>query len=129
MSEDTFMVFYAIRNEEGRYFRAKGYGGYGKSWVDDLQKARIYSRPGPARAQITFFSEHYPQFGIPSLVLLHVTRYEILNESLQITNKLAKKKQRVLQAQAKATQCQIDDAKRRIDELTKKISVLKQQEK
>ena len=30
------MKLYVVRNKQGKYFRAIGYGGYGSNWVDTL---------------------------------------------------------------------------------------------
>ena len=54
MSDEIIQVdltMYAIQSQDGKWFRAKGYGGAGNSWVDDIKNARIYGKPGPARAQ------------------------------------------------------------------------------
>jgi hypothetical protein len=80
----TLLVVYAVRNKEGRYFHAKGYGGCGSSWVDSLSKARIWPKSGPARAQVTFFATHYPKFGVPELVELHVTKVVAVDESERV---------------------------------------------
>ena len=76
----TLLMLYAVRNRDGKYFRAKGFGGCGETWVDSLNKARIYPKPGPARSQVTFFANNYPKFGVPDLVELHVTEVVVLAE-------------------------------------------------
>jgi len=76
---DTHICLYAVMNKEGKYFRNKGYGGYGKSWVDGLKKARIYSHPGPAKAQITYWAKTFPEYGIPVLVELRVKEMNIID--------------------------------------------------
>ena len=58
------MNIYVVRNREGRFFRAKGFGGSGQSWVEDLGKARFYTKIGQAKSRVTFFSREYPQYGI-----------------------------------------------------------------
>ena len=78
------MTVYAVRNKDGEYFRAKGYCGSGDTWVDSLKKARIYPKPGPARAQVTFFANNWPEFGVPELVELRVTEVVVLNEDKRV---------------------------------------------
>ena len=39
MSE-PLLKMYAVRNSDGLYFRARGYSGYGKMWVEDLKFAK-----------------------------------------------------------------------------------------
>lgn len=78
--ETPLLSLYAVRNRDGKWFRSKGYGGYGTSWVDDLKKARVYGKTGPARAQITYWANACPKFGIPDLVELRVTEMAVFSE-------------------------------------------------
>lgn len=66
------LKLYVVRSKDGKYFKSKGYGGYGSSWKDDINQARIYPKPGAARGQITFWATHYPEYGVPDLVELTV---------------------------------------------------------
>jgi hypothetical protein len=100
MAEDT-IALYAVRNKEGQWFRRKGYGGYGKTWVDDFSKARIYTKIGPARGVITFFSNTYPKFGSPDLVKLVVGNIVVIDEAERI--QLQKKKKAEATAKAEVT--------------------------
>jgi len=85
--------FYAVRNKEGKWFRRKGYGGYGDTWTNNFGQARIYSRIGPARGVISFFANNYPTYGIPSLLELQVTGMTLLDETDRI-KKQQERKQR-----------------------------------
>lgn len=58
---------YVVRSNDGKFLRSKGYGGSGECWVTDINKAKIYSRPGPAKAQCTWWFEHYPVYGRPDV--------------------------------------------------------------
>lgn len=62
------MNLYVLRNKEGKFFRSKGYGGYGNSWVDTLEKAKFYTKIGPAKAQVTYWYGNHPAFGCPDLL-------------------------------------------------------------
>lgn len=64
---------YAVRSQDGKFFRSKGYGGGGASWVDGLDKAKIYGSIGPARSRVTFWATNYPKFGTPEIVEITVT--------------------------------------------------------
>jgi hypothetical protein len=117
---------YAVRNSQGQWFRAKGYGGYGESWTDTFARARVYSKIGPARATISFFanSNKYPS---PDLVRLCVTKVEVIDESERVEKvKLAKRKREALQKkwdseqQLKRAQQALDKAKADIESLTRK---------
>ena len=98
------MKVYAVRNKAGQYFHNKGFGGCGKTWVDGLTKARIWAKPGPARAQVTFFAKYYPELGIdgvPRLVELHVTKVVEVDE----TKRIAKVKTSMEIREAKKDAC------------------------
>jgi len=83
---------YVIRSQEGKYFRSRGYRGYGNSWVDYIQEAKIYAKIGPARAQVTFWAKNYPDYGIPDIVRLDVTGLTIMEETQRVEKVLEKAK-------------------------------------
>jgi hypothetical protein len=64
------MKLYVVKSKDGKYFRAKGFGGSGNSWVDTLEKARIYAKIGPAKSVVTWWFNNYPQHGPASIVEL-----------------------------------------------------------
>jgi len=88
--------FYAVRNQDGQWFRAKGYGGYGSSWTDDPKRARIYQKIGQARSRVTFWANNYPDYGVPDLVRFTVSGAEVIDESDRV--KKAKEKKEKWQA-------------------------------
>jgi len=90
MSE-SLLTMYAVRNKDGQYFRSKGYCGSGETWVDDIKKARIYPKPGPARAQVTFFAGAYPKYGVPDIVELRVTEVVAVDEAVRVKKALHRK--------------------------------------
>ena len=55
------LELYAVINSEGKFFRSKGYRGGGKSWVDKINDAKIYTKKSPALGQITWWSKNYPR--------------------------------------------------------------------
>lgn len=83
---DTLEV-YAVQNREGKWFRRKGYGGSGESWVDRFSAARIYNKIGPARGVVTWFAEAYPEYGIPNLVRLKISEVELIDETDRVLNR------------------------------------------
>jgi hypothetical protein len=64
------MVFYLVRNKEGKYFRAKGFGGYGDTWVSDVKSAKVYQKVGQAKSRVTFFAKNYPEYGVPDILMV-----------------------------------------------------------
>ena len=86
--------FYAVRNKAGQWFRAKGFGGTGNSWVGDLDKAKIYKRIGVARGRVSFFAKHYPTYGIPEIVKFICTESEVINEEYRFQKQQTAEKKR-----------------------------------
>jgi hypothetical protein len=84
------LVLYVVRNSSGQFYRSKGYGGYGSSWVDSINKAKIYGKPSGARGVITFFSKNYPGFPTPDLIKLTVSDVLVMDEKSRVEK--AKKK-------------------------------------
>lgn len=58
------MNLYVVRSQDGKFFRAVGYGGGGSNWVDTLDRAKFYPKIGPAKSRVTFFAREYPQYGV-----------------------------------------------------------------
>lgn len=85
------LKLYIVVNQEGKYFRAKGRDGHGDSWITDIQKARIYTKLGPARSTVSFFSSKYPQYGVPLIHELTVSSTNVLDETKRVTEILEKK--------------------------------------
>jgi len=84
MNELLNLDVYVVRNKEGKFFRRKGYGGGGNTWVDDIATARIYVKIGPARACVSFFANKYPEYGYPDIIRLTTTQVEVMNEQERV---------------------------------------------
>jgi hypothetical protein len=87
----ALLTLYAVQNKDGKWFRAKGYGGGGKTWVDELNGAKIYAKIGQARAQVTYFAKNHPSFGIPNLVALDVISARVLVDEIPRAKKAVDK--------------------------------------
>lgn len=72
--------FYAIQNSEGKWFRRKGYGGYGDTWTDSPTAARIYNKIGPAKGVITFFATRWKDYPVPKLVVITPGKVEVVDK-------------------------------------------------
>jgi hypothetical protein len=90
-SSNPLPVLYAVQNTDGQWFRRKGYGGYGKTWVSDFSNARIYTKIGPARGVITFFATHYKDHDAPKLVQLCVGEIKEIDETDRIKKSIRNK--------------------------------------
>jgi len=110
------LELYAVMNEEGQYLRSRGYGGGGNSWVDEFESAKVYQKIGPARARVTWFSNRYPEYGIPKLVRLSVTKVQVLDDSEHLKKKEDKKKatnKRALESKKRRTKEEIARLKKK----------------
>lgn len=77
------LEFFAVRNQDGLWFRNKGYNGTGANWVDSLKKARVYSRIGPAKGVITWYVNHSPELPALQLFKFTVSATEIVDLNLK----------------------------------------------
>lgn len=94
---------YAVRNSEGKWFRSKGYGGYGETWTADANKARLYGSLGQARSRRTFFVTRWPEFGAPEIVKFECEGV-VVDDAAQLEKakrKAATKKEQLKVSQAK----------------------------
>jgi len=58
------MKLYVVRNKEGKFFKNKGFGGYGSNWKDNLEQAKFYPKIGQAKGRVTYFAKHFPSYGV-----------------------------------------------------------------
>jgi len=119
------LELYVIRNKQGKYYRSKGYGGYGQNWVDELQKAKIYPRIGPARTQVTFWSNNYPGFGTPEIVVLTVSATKVLNEEERVKKAINKAKREKINQELYWAREKAEEARKRIQQLSDQKALLK----
>ena len=113
-TEDSDIVFYAVKSQDGRWFRSKGYMGSGNSWVTDIMKAKFYTNPGPAKSQVTFWSKNYPEMGIPFLVRISLGKIEYIEQQDRVVKALEKQVKKEQQAQIVRIEREIERAKQKI---------------
>ena len=116
MDSPEKLCLYAVRNREGKWFRRKGYGGYGETWVDDFARARIYTRPGGARGVIGWFANHHPTYGVPDLVALNITSVDVLDEKTRIEERKKKREAAEAKRQVRDHAREVKEAKRKLAE-------------
>jgi hypothetical protein len=126
MSEiNNTLILYAVRNSQGQYFKAKGYSGSGASWVDDINKARIYGRTGGARGTITWFATNHPKYPTPDLIKLTVTGIEVMDETKRVEKAKQKKATEEANRIKRQAENQLKDAERKLAEAQATIKKLK----
>jgi glutamate formiminotransferase len=108
------LTFYAVRSKDGKYLRTTGLGG-GNHWVDTLEKAKVWTKIGPAKSQVTFWAGNYPEFGVPDIIPLVATAGEPINQDDRVSKALKKKKIEELKRELWRIEERYDKAKREFD--------------
>jgi len=108
------LILYAVKSKDGKWFRAKGFGGYGDSWVDSLDNAKLYTKIGQARSRVTFWATNFPEYGIPDIVMIKAIATAVLDEDDRV-KKILKKKLNEKERQA------LRDRKQELKEATKRL--------
>jgi hypothetical protein len=111
------LEFYVVRNKQGKFLRSKGYSGYGESWVNELKKAKVYTKKGSASAQITFWATNYPEYGVPELVPLVVTLGIAISQEDRIKKVMKKKEIEKAREELYKAQDKYDKSKREVERI------------
>lgn len=115
------MKLYIIRNKENKYYRSKGYGGYGDSWVDDIQKCRMYTKVGSAKRQITYWAKNYPEYGTPDILELDAKITQVINQEDRVSDIIKEQNRRKNIARVNELSRKFRDAKKRYDEAVEEL--------
>lgn len=118
------LELYAVMNSSGQFFRAKGYGGYGESWVSDINKAKIYARIGPARSIVTFYAKLDPT-RIPQLIKIISSTVEVVDETERVNKIIKKAENDKIQADLRNKKRNLDDAQRKYNEAKNELDKAK----
>lgn len=124
MSEKINLQLYAVRNSDGQFFRAKGYGGGGATWVDDLCRAKIYANIGQARSRVTFFANNYPKYPTPQLIVIKANELEILDETERVEKAKQKKLKEVEQRKINEQEWKIEQAQKDLKDAQDRLKKL-----
>jgi len=106
------VTLYAVRNREGKWFRSKGYGGYGDTWVADVAKAKLYTKIGQARGRVSFFASKWPEHGVPDIVEFMATETQVLPEAGRVAEVSIRKAEQEARRAVRQKQAEIDRATR-----------------
>ena len=119
------LKLYVVRNKEGQYFHAKGRSSYGKTWVDDIQNARIYAKIGPARSIVSYFAKHYPKYGFPEIYELSIDSMTLKNETERVKKVLKKDAEEKLANELRNKKYEIELAEKQIKAAQEKLNQLR----
>jgi len=113
MAGDT-LQFYLVRSRDGKYLHRKGYGGYSDSWSKDILKARVYTKIGQARAQVTWWANAFPKYGVATIVRFEAKEAEVIDESKRVKQRNKKCEERELAAEKREAKRQLKAAEARL---------------
>lgn len=122
---EPLVILYAIQNEKNQWFRRKGYGGYGDTWVNDFSLARIYQKIGPARGVISFFANNYSDFPVPKLVELQVTHIREIDETERVKKQKQKKELAEANREERNRKERLKNAEKELREAQERVARLK----
>lgn len=120
------MTIYLVRNQSGQFFRAKGQSGHGQSWVDDIAKARLYTKIGPAKSTVTFFTGAYPEYGTPSILAfeLDVTKAIVMDMTESTSKRIATKQRAKLKREKAQTRREQEYLQEQMNSINRRMAAL-----
>ncbi len=116
---------FVVRNQEGQWFRAKGYGGGGDSWVDDLSNAKFYGKIGTARSRVTFFAKNYPEFGVPDIIKISAVEAEVIDQKERVAKAINRQKRAKAVRAASIKKRRLEMAQEELDKAEARVRSLK----
>lgn len=119
--------FFAVRNQDGKFFHGVGMSGAGKTWVDDITKAKIYPKIGQARARVTWFKTHYPEYATADIIKIIADRAEILNESERVQKTIKSKEEKELKRKKERLERELKYTQAEYEKLGNKLKDLKKE--
>jgi hypothetical protein len=102
------LEMFVVINHKGQYCRNRDYND--TSWTDDIKKAKIYTKIGPARSTITWYSSNIPDMPMPMLGVLPIRECRIVDESVRVESAKITKERRELEYQIKRAQRDLEKA-------------------
>jgi hypothetical protein len=117
-------TLYAIRCV-GRFYHTYSRAG-GKSWVDKLEDAKVWTRRGPAQGMITKLSTkvfHKGPGPAPALELVEliVTDVRVIDQAARLAEVQAKKERDEAYQRAERSQQELAEAQRNFDRATARL--------
>jgi len=122
------LKLYAIKSKDGKWFKSRGQGGIGPRWVDGIDQAKIYSKPGPAKGVITYWGSNYPGFDTPDLVEITAKEFEVIDQTDRVNKVKEDREAKRLIAEAKNKQRKLERAQEEADRANKKLEELKRKQ-
>lgn len=126
MKLDNFeLTLYAVRSQDGKWYKSRGQSGSGPRWVDGVDAAKIYTRPGPAKSVVTWWSINYPKYGVPDIVEITAKDAKIVSQSDRVKKVKNKKAEDSLAKALKNDLKKMEDIKKRVEDSKAELEKLK----
>lgn len=119
------ITLYAVRNSDKQWLRKIGYGGSGKSWTDEFNQARIYTKIGAARSMVSWWANNYPQYPTPELVQFQVSGVKVLDETARVEKQKLNKQKAEQRRELRDKQWKLEMAQRDLEDAQKRLSQYK----
>lgn len=113
LSKPTYL-FYVVRNDEGEFFRRKGFSGGGNSWSKDPKRARVYTEIGKARAVVTWFAKNHPSYAVPEIVIFEAVPVKVIDETDRVAQVKGMEKRAALNKEERKAQQEAVEANERV---------------
>jgi hypothetical protein len=121
---EVYLEFFAVRSKDGKYFRSVGFSGK-QNWVDDIKKAKIYQKIGQARARVTWFAKHYPEFETAEIIKIFADKAEILNEKERVNKVIEKQALKEFKEKEKKAKLLLKTAEDKLKKAQEEVNKLK----
>ena len=70
------MKLFVIQNNKGQFFKPSGMGGSSNRWRDKMEEAKIYTKIGPCKVQVTGYTQWFIDNKRP-IEYLHILEFDI----------------------------------------------------
>jgi hypothetical protein len=118
------LKFYLLMNHEGLFFRRKGYGGVGDSWVAETATARIYTNIRGARSVLGYFNNNYSD-PKPVIVEVQAGSVVVLDEGKRLEKARKTPAQRLAEEELRKERRRLKEAEQGVDRARRRLEKVK----
>lgn len=118
------MTIYLVRRHDGTFH------AHGRNfWTSDMQKARVYVKPGPPKALVTKWQRENPDEPTPTMLMLTFedTDMHVVDLSESTSKAIARIQRRKLEQAQIDAKSEIEALRRHMDSINQRMAALQQQ--
>lgn len=117
------MTIYLVRRHDGNF---RAHGCTSSYWAKDMQAARVYPKPGPAKALITKWQRENPDEPTPTLLMLtfEVSDMQVVDMSESTSKAIARIQRRKLERAQINAKWEIEELQRKHAEIQRRLTHL-----